>query len=99
MSDPQMLEPAPERKVRLARLSGKATAAWLIGFLILIALLIPAVLRLPLWIDFEIVLAGWWLVWLIVLARLLYSGQRITADHQLSALRNWLGSAAKTKEK
>jgi hypothetical protein len=106
MSDPQTPLTPPERNVRLARLSGKATAAWLIFFLILIALLIPAVLRLDLWIDFEIVVAAWWLVWLAVLARLLYTGQRITADHQLPEPRNWLGavtgkndSAAKKSKK
>jgi hypothetical protein len=98
MSDPQTPEPAPERKVRLARLSGKATAAWLIGFLALIALLIPTVVRLPLWIDFEIVLASWWLVWLIVLARLLYTGQRVTADHQLGEPRNWLTAITGKKD-
>lgn len=92
MSDPQTPETPPQRNVRLARLSGKATAAWLICFLILIGLLIPAVLRLPLWIDFEIVLSAWWLVWLTVLARLLYTGQRIAADHQLGAPRNWLAA-------
>jgi hypothetical protein len=93
MSEPDATQP-PERNIRLARLSGKATASWLIFFFLLIALLIPSVIKLPLWLDFEIVLAVWWLVWLVVLTRLLYTGQRVAADHQLAAPRNWFGTAA-----
>lgn len=96
MSDSETNQPPTDRNVRLARLSGKATAAWLVFFFLLIGLLIPAVVRLPLWLDFEIVLAAWWLVWLAVLTRLLYTGQRVAADHQLGAPRNWLGTTAAT---
>lgn len=78
------------RLLRLPRLSGKASAACLIVFFFATALLIPGVVRLPLWIDFEIVLGIWWLGWLIVLAVLLYRGQRVTDDHQLGQPRNWL---------
>jgi hypothetical protein len=91
MSEPDATQP-PERNIRLARLSGKATASWLIFFFLLIALLIPGVIRLPLWLDFEIVLAVWWVVWLAVLTRLLYTGQRVAADHQLGAPRNWFST-------
>jgi hypothetical protein len=98
MSGPETNETQAERKVRLARLSGKATAAWLVGFFLLIGFLIPTVVGLPLWLDFEIVLAGWWLVWLAVLTRLLYIGQRVADDHQLGAPRNWLGTS-KTEDK
>jgi hypothetical protein len=76
--------------LRLPRLSGKASAACLVIFFLTTGLLIPRVVRLPLWIDFEIVLAIWWLGWLIVLSVLLYRGQRVTDDHQLGQPRNWL---------
>lgn len=82
--------PSPERSWRLPRLSGKATAACLVGFFLTTGLLIPGVLRLPLWIDFEIVLAVWWLTWGIVLSVILYRGQRVDDDHQLAEPRNWL---------
>ena len=79
-------------RVRLPRISGRATAAWLLVCLLLPAVLIPAVVRLPVWIDFEIVLGVWWLLWLVVLARLLYTGQRVTDDHALQPPRSWFGS-------
>jgi hypothetical protein len=80
------------RRMRLPRLSGKAAAAWLLVCLLLPALLIPAVVRLPVWVDVEIVLGVWWLVWLAVLARLLYTGQRVTDDHALPSPRSWFGA-------
>jgi hypothetical protein len=88
------------RRVRLPRLSGKATAAWLVVCLLLPAVLIPTVVQLPIWIRFEIVLGVWWVVWLLVLARLLYTGQRVSDDHVLGAPRSWLASSTdKEKEK
>jgi hypothetical protein len=99
MTDPETSQPPPQPKVRLARLSGKATAAWLFVIFLVVVLLIPMAVRLPLWIDFQIVLAAWWLVWLAVLTRMLYMGQRVTADHELGAPRNWFGSAQKEPEK
>jgi hypothetical protein len=80
------------RTVRLPRLSGKASAAWLLFCFLLTALLIPALLRLPRWIDYEIVLAAWWAVWLAVLSRLLYTGQHVADDHRLAQPRNWFAS-------
>ena len=79
-------------RMRLPRLSGKAAAAWLLICLLLPAVLIPAVVRLPIWIDVEIVLGVWWLVWFAVLARLLYTGQRVTDDHALQPPRSWFSA-------
>ncbi len=86
-------------RARLPRLSGRAGAAWLIVCLLLPAFLIPAAVRLPIWIDFEIVLGIWWLVWLLVLARLLYTGQRVTDDHALQAPRSWFGARGDAAKK
>jgi hypothetical protein len=86
------------RRARLPRLSGRASVAWLILCLLLPAFLIPAAVRLPIWIDFEIVLGIWWLVWLLVLARLLYTGQRVTDDHALQAPRSWFGARGAGKK-
>ncbi len=90
--DTPSLERSPRlgRWLRLPRLSGKASAACLVAFFLATALLIPGVLRLPLWIDFEIVLGIWWLAWLILLTALLHRGQRVADDHQLGEPRNWL---------
>jgi hypothetical protein len=84
--------PALAKRVHLPRLSGKASAAWLVVCFVLTAVLIPMTLRLPLWVDFEIVLAAWWTTWLLVLTRLLYTGQRVSDDHQLREPRNWFAS-------
>jgi hypothetical protein len=105
MSDTPSVQQAPTRRkllarsVRLPRLSGKASAGWLVVCFVLTGLLIPAVVRLPLWIDFEIVLAGWWLVWLAVLSHLLYWGQRVADDHQMQEPRNWFATAKEAGKK
>jgi hypothetical protein len=59
------------------------------------AILIPAVLKLPIWIEFEIVLSVWWGIWLAVLTALLYRGRRVADDHQLPPPRSWLNWAKK----
>jgi hypothetical protein len=76
----------------LPRLSGKASAAWLVVCFGLTAVLIPTVLRLPRWVGFEVVLAVWWAIWLAVLTRLLYTGQRVADDHQMREPRSWFSS-------
>jgi hypothetical protein len=86
------------KRVHLPRLSGKASAAWLVICFGLTAALIPMVLRLPRWVDFEIVLALWWAIWLAMLTRLLYTGQRVTDDHQMREPRIWF-SSDKPKQK
>jgi hypothetical protein len=104
MADPQVSadipvqRPSLAKRVRLPRLSGKASAAWLVVCFGLTAALIPMVLRLPRWVEFEIVLALWWAVWLAVLTRLLYTGQRVADDHQVREPRNWFASD-KSKQK
>jgi hypothetical protein len=79
-------------RLRLPRLSGKASAGWLVACFVLTAVLIPMALRLPRWVAFEIVLGTWWATWLGVMTWFLYTGQRVSDDHQLGAPRNWFGS-------
>jgi len=77
--------------VRLPVVSGKASAAILVACLALTAvLIIPLAGHFSTWIDFEIVLVGWWLVWVIALAILLYRGSRISDDHAHRGPRDWL---------
>jgi hypothetical protein len=78
---------------RRFRLSGFGTACWLVLALGVTGLLIPTVLRLPIWIDFEVVLAVWWTIWLGALTSLLYTGNRLSDDHRLHEPRNWFALA------
>lgn len=82
-------KPSLAKRIHLPRLSGKTSAAWLVVCFGLTAILIPMALRLPRWIEFEIVLAIWWAIWLAVLTRLLYAGQLVADDHQMREPRSW----------
>jgi hypothetical protein len=95
MNDVQ-LDPAGRQRrrklikaIRLPHVSGKASAAWLVACFALTGVLIPMAVRLPLWVDFEIVLTVWWVIWVGVLARLLYVGQPVSDDHSLGQPRPW----------
>jgi hypothetical protein len=100
MKDDELDRPGRARRrelikaIRLPHVSGKASAAWLVACFALTAALIPTAVRLPLWIDFEIVLAVWWLVWAGVLTRLLYLGWHVSDDHRLGTPRTWFGSGS-----
>jgi hypothetical protein len=85
------IEPQPTslQERRRLRLSGKAAAFGLMMAFLITAILIPRVLRLPAWIDYEIVLCAWWGIWLAVLTTLLFHGKRVADDHQLPSPRNW----------
>lgn len=50
--------------------------------LLLAALVLPRVVDLPRWIEVELVLAGWWVVWSTAFAVLLYKGWRLAQDHR-----------------
>ena len=92
---PEREHPAQRRRrrlaesVRLPRLSGKASAAWLVACFALTAVLVPMAVRRPLWVDFEIVLAVWWVLWAGFLTRLLYLGVQVSDDHNLAGPRRW----------
>jgi hypothetical protein len=76
---------------KLPMVSGRVSAGVLVICLALTAvLIIPLARRFPPWIDFEIVLGGWWLVWVIAIAILLYRGSRISDNHVLRGPRDWL---------
>jgi hypothetical protein len=83
------LQPTAAHRLRLPRLSGKASALWLGICFGLTAVLIPMVFRLPRWINFEFVLAGWWSLWLFALTWLLFTGRLVTDDHQLGKPGRW----------
>ena len=82
--------PAGLQERRRLRLSGKGAAFGLVMAFLLTGILIPAVLKLPTWIEYEVVLLVWWGIWLAVLTTLLYHGKRVADDHQLPPPRSWL---------
>jgi hypothetical protein len=75
--------------IKLPHVSGKAMAAALALCFVLTGLLVPVILRKPIWIDAEFVVGTWWLIWVVVLAAMLYQGHRVSDDHQLGNARSW----------
>lgn len=63
------------------RLSGKVTALAVVASLAATAVLLPLSLKLPPWIEAEIVLAAWWLIVAATLVVLLYRGFRLRDDY------------------
>lgn len=85
------------KRVRLPLVSGKTSVLVLVlCFAMTGVLVVPVAGRFPAWIDFEIVLALWWVVWAVTLARYLYTGQRIDDDHTLNPPRLWFFSSKTT---
>ena len=70
---------------RLARavappISGQMTVLVTVMLMALIAAAVPKVLTLPRWIEWELVMGGWWLVWTGIFSVLLFRGWRIADD-------------------
>jgi hypothetical protein len=63
------------------RLSARATALTVLGSMVLTAVSFPGLLGLPRWLEFELVLAVWWLLSAPALTLLLYRGFHIEDDH------------------
>jgi hypothetical protein len=85
--------PSEERRLRRPRISGKASALVFGACFVVTGLLflpLAQYLTLPRWIDAEIVLALWWLIWVAGFAYLLHGGQHLTDDHAMGEPRNWL---------
>jgi hypothetical protein len=95
-NDPEI--PVPKRRAflkraRLPLVSGKTSVAVMLLCLGATAVwIIPFARKLPPWIDVEIVLALWWCVWTVTLTRLLYTGRRLSDDHELGSPRSWFSS-------
>lgn len=81
--------PKLRQRARLPLLSGKATALVVVLLFGLTAILIPVAVRLPVWIDAEIVVTAWWLIWIGVLTYLLSHGHRVSHDYEHRPPRSW----------
>lgn len=77
------------RAVKLPLVSGKVSAVVLVVCFALTAVLIPMALRLERWLEYEIVLATWWLAWAVTLTVLLYRRHRVSHDYQWREPRKW----------
>jgi hypothetical protein len=55
------------------------------------ALIVPMALKLPAWVEAEIVLAAWWAIWCVALTLFLYSGWLVTHDFHLGPTLDYLG--------
>lgn len=92
-ADARVGHPYRRRLVRAAKLlappvSGRSTTLIVALCLALPALALPAALGLPRWLEAEIVLASWWLVWASALSLLLFRGFRLSHDYVLRAPRS-----------
>lgn len=74
--------PKLSERLRLPNVSGKWTVFWLLVCFAITATLIPLVLKRSLWVEFEFVVLAWWLIWTLILTKLLYTGQQINDDYQ-----------------
>ncbi|MCE9530282.1 MAG: hypothetical protein K8T89_03980, partial [Planctomycetes bacterium] len=88
--EPSKRPPLKER-LRLPHVSGFWTVLWLLACFVLTGILLPLVLKLQPWIEFEIVVGIWWLLWSMILTKLLYKGEHIADDHRLKKPKDWFG--------
>lgn len=66
---------------RLAPPVSGAMAVFVVASALLVtAFAIPAALRLPRWLELELIVAAWWLVWTVTFSVLLYRGWRVARD-------------------
>lgn len=63
--------------------SGERLAVLIAACLGVSAILIPTAAHLPRWIEFELVLVVWWLVWWVALSWMLFRGHRVEHDARL----------------
>ena len=83
--------PRLSQRLRLPEVSGKWTVIALLCCFALTGALIPLVLKLPKWVEFEVVVGAWWALWAMILTKLLYTGERVSDDHQQRSPRDWFG--------
>lgn len=60
--------------------SGKWSAAILVLCLVVSAVLLPVAAHLPRWVEFELVLGAWWMVWAVAVGWFLYRGCDVADD-------------------
>jgi hypothetical protein len=67
-------------QARTAAVSGKWSVAFLVLCFAVSGVLLPVAAHLPRWVEFEMVLGAWWLVWACAIGWLLYRGCDVADD-------------------
>jgi hypothetical protein len=70
------------RALYLPHVSGRQSFLALLACMAITALLVPMVLKLPAWVEAELVVTLWWAIWCVALTLFLYSGWLVTHDFQ-----------------
>lgn len=83
-----------ERGTAIPGLSARKAVLVLAGCFILAAILFPVALHQPRWIEFEMVIGAWWLIWVVALTSLLYSGRPLVHDFNRQQLPSFRRSPA-----
>src|SRR6476619_256049 len=70
----------PDTRSGAALASGRWSVVALVVCFIITAVLVPHAAHLPRWVEVELVIGGWWLVWVFALAYLLYRTCGVSDD-------------------
>src|SRR5262249_53069805 len=70
------------RALWLRRIPGTGSFLVLLLCMAVTALIVPMALKLPMWIEAEIVIALWWGIWCGALTLFLYNGWLVTHDFE-----------------
>lgn len=82
--------PGLSKRLGIPHVSGTWTVILLLFCFVLTTGLVLLVFRkLPEWVEFEIVVGTWWLLWALVLTKLLYMGEQIADDYKHRQPRSW----------
>jgi len=81
MSESGVGAPNANRRVRRPRMSGFWTVLVLVLCFVVTAVLVPRVLRLPGWVEAEVILACWWVIWGVALSMFLYRHALVEEDY------------------
>ncbi len=76
-------------KAWLPRTSARRTALVMSACLVFTGAAVPVALHLPRWVEMEAVLAGWWLIWAVLLTVVARRGAELVDDHELVIRLPW----------
>jgi hypothetical protein len=74
--------PSLRKRLKLPKVSGKGSVLVLVlCFAASAFIVLPLAWKKPVWIEVEVVLAAWWVVWAVFLSILLHRGWHVSDDH------------------
>lgn len=96
---PEAITPAPPRA------SSRATTIVVVACLTFTAAIVPVALHRSRWVEIETVLAGWWVVWAVVLSFVARRGATFADDHTFaitspfSGVRRWFEGVSRDRKR